>query len=114
MDFIKETYGDVIVEIVDISRATLKEAEEFKKILSSEIDSGERKLVADLSLCEFIDSTFLGVLVVSLKKVTGVGGDLKLVGFQPAVHSMFELTRLYRVFESFKTKEEAVNSYKNS
>jgi anti-anti-sigma regulatory factor len=33
------------------------------------------------------------------------------VGFQPSVHSMFELTRMYRVFESYKTKEEAVQSF---
>jgi len=36
---------------------------------------------------------------------------LRLVGFQPAVHSMFELTRMYRVFESFKSKEEAITSF---
>ena len=112
MDFNKETYDDVVVEVVNLSRATLKEAEEFKQTLSEDIETGARKLVADLSECEFIDSTFLGALVVSLKKVTGLGGDLRLVGFQPAVHSMFELTRMYRVFESYKTKEEAVNSYK--
>ena len=111
MDFTKEPNGNVLVEIVNLSRATLKEAEEFKQTLSQDIEAGWRKLVVDLNECEFIDSTFLGALVVSLKKVTSLGGDLRLVGFQPAVHSMFELTRMYRVFEAFKTREEAVNSY---
>ena len=111
MDFTREKYGDVIVEVVNLTRATLKEAEEFKQTLVQDIEMGARKLVVDLSECEFIDSTFLGSLVVSLKKVTGMGGDLRLIGFQPAVHSMFELTRMYRVFESFKTKEEAVQSF---
>ncbi|RJP72951.1 MAG: anti-sigma factor antagonist [Ignavibacteriales bacterium] len=111
MDFIKEKYGDVIVEVVSLDRATLKEAENFKKILIKDIDEGSRKLVVDLSQCEFIDSTFLGALVVSLKKVTSLGGDLKLVGFQPAVHAMFELTRMFRVFETFGEKEDAIKSY---
>ncbi len=111
MDFIKEKYGDVIVEVVNLDRATLKEAENFKKILIKDIDEGSRKLVVDLSQCEFIDSTFLGALVVSLKKVTSLGGDLKLVGFQPAVHAMFELTRMFRVFETFGEKEDAIKSY---
>lgn len=111
MDFTREKYGDVIVEVVNLTRATLKEAEEFKQTLVQDIEMGARKLVVDISECEFIDSTFLGSLVVSLKKVTGMGGDLRLVGFQPAVHSMFELTRMYRVFESFKTKEEAIQSF---
>jgi len=111
MDFIQDKHEDVLVEVVNLTRATLKEAEEFKLILTNDINSGWRKIIVDLSECEFIDSTFLGALVVSLKKVTGLGGDLRLVGFQPAVHSMFELTRMYRVFESFKTKEEALKSF---
>jgi anti-anti-sigma factor len=111
MDFIKETYDDVVVEIVDLSRATLKEADEFKQRLAQNIEEGWKKIVVDLSECEFIDSTFLGALVISLKKVTFIGGDLRLIGFQPQVHSMFELTRMYRVFESYKSKEEAVKSF---
>ena len=112
MDFTKEKYDDILVEDVNLTRATLKEAEEFKLTLSQDIEEGARKIIVDLSQCEFIDSTFLGALVVSLKKITGLGGDLRLVGFQPAVHSMFELTRMYRVFESYKTKDEAIQSFK--
>ena len=111
-DFIKEERGDVIIETVNLTRATLKEADEFKQALADDIESGKKKIVVDLTDCEFIDSTFLGSLVVSLKKITSLGGDLRLVGFQPAVHSMFELTRMYRVFESYKTREEAVASFK--
>src|SRR3990170_5983958 len=111
MDFTKEKYGDVLVEVVNLTRATLKEAEEFKLTLSQDIEEGARKIIVDISECEFIDSTFLGALVVSLKKITALGGDLRLVGFQPAVHSMFELTRMYRVFESYKTKDEAIASF---
>jgi anti-anti-sigma factor len=112
MEFIREEIEDVIVISVKLKRATLVEAEEFKQALIDDIQRGFKKIVVDLSICEFIDSTFLGSLVVSLKKLTGLGGDLRLVGFQPAVHSMFELTRMYRVFESFKSTEEAVESFK--
>ena len=83
----------------------------LSKFLVNDIQRDFKKIVVDLSSCEFIDSTFLGSLVVSLKKLTGLGGDLRLVGFQPAVHSMFELTRMYRVFESFKSADEAVQSF---
>ncbi|MFC2102840.1 STAS domain-containing protein [Bacteroidota bacterium] len=111
MFFIKEEHGNVLVEIVDLTRATLNEAEEFKQRLAEDIGKGHKMIVADLSMCEFIDSTFLGSLVITLKKVTSLGGDLRLVGFQPAVHSMFELTRMYRVFETFNSKEDAVLSF---
>ncbi len=111
MDFNKENFGDVVVEVVNLSRATLKEAELFKKTLTEDIELGARKLIVDLSECEFIDSTFLGALVVSLKKITALGGDMKLVGFQPSVHSMFELTRMHRVFEAYPSKQEAIESF---
>jgi len=110
-EYVKEEVGDIVVEKVNLSRATLKEAEDFKRTLVRDIESGKKRIVVDLADCEFIDSTFLGALVVSLKKITALGGDLKLVGFQPNVRSMFELTRMYRVFESFETKEEAVASF---
>ena len=112
MDFIREEHGDILVEVVNLSRATLKEAEEFKRRLLGDINQGWRKIIIDLSDCEFIDSTFLGALVVSLKKMTTLGGDLRLIGFQPAVHTMFELTRMYRVFESFEQKEDALDSFR--
>lgn len=111
MDYLQEVYEDVLVQVVDLTRATLKEADEFKYTLSKNIEHGYRKIVVDLSSCEFIDSSFLGALVVSLKKVTAMGGDLRLVGFHPAVHSMMELTRMHRVFESFPTKEAAISSF---
>jgi len=111
MDFFQEKHGVVLVEVVNISRATMKEAEEFKQILLKDIELGWRKIVVDLTDCEFIDSTFLGALVVSLKRITGLGGDLKLVGFQSAVSEMFQLTRMFRVFETFSAREEAIKSF---
>ncbi len=111
MDFTKEVINSVSLFKVNILRATMNEAEEFKFTLSEEINNGVKNLVVDLSECEYIDSTFLGTLVVTLKKVTTQGGDLRLIGFKPAVRSMFELTRMYRVFETFETKDEAIKSF---
>jgi anti-anti-sigma factor len=79
-----------------------------------DINDGKKKIVVDLSGCEFIDSTFLGTLVISLKKVTSIGGDIKLVGFKPAVRSMFELTRISKVFETFESTNDAVMSFQKA
>jgi anti-anti-sigma factor len=111
MDFVQEKQGAIVIEIVNITRATLKEAEEFKKILSRDIELGWKKIIVDLKDCEFIDSTFLGALVITLKKITGLGGNLKLVGFQPAVSEMFKLTRMNRIFESYNTRDDAIKEF---
>ena len=108
---VEERIGDVIVEIINVERASVSEANELKGRLSNAIDEGFKNIIVDLTECDFVDSSFLGVLVNSLKKVVKLEGDLKLVGFRPAVRSMFELTRLFRVFETFTNLQEAVKSY---
>lgn len=113
MKIFETLVGDIFVETVNLDRGTITEADTLKEILENRIAGGSSKFVVDISMCEFIDSTFLGVLVNSLKKAVKAGGDLKLVGFKPAVHSMFELTRLYRVFESFKDVQSAIKSFSN-
>ena len=102
--------GKVIIT-VELIRATIKEAEEFKLLLAQEIESGTRDLIVDLSYCEFIDSTFLGALVVSLKRLLTVKGTLKLCNLKPSVISMFELTRMHKVFEIYPSLDSALRSY---
>ena len=111
MNLLEEKFDDVFVITVATSRATISEAEEFKNKITLIIENGFNKIVIDLSQVEFIDSSFLGVLVTALKRVVAKNGDLKLVGFQPAVRSMFELTRMFRVFDTFERVDQSVASF---
>ena len=111
MEIIEEIIDDIVVEIINLDRATIREAEDLKEKLMPKINMGYKKVIIDLSEVEFLDSTFLGVIVGTLKRVAKVGGDLKLVGFKPAVRSMFELTRLFRVFETYSELQEALRSF---
>lgn len=111
MNFVEQKYGNVLVIGINLARATLQEAESFKQLLFNAIEKGERKIVVDFSQCDFVDSTFLGGLVVSLKRMTQAGGDIKLVGFRPAVRSMMELTRMHKVFDSYDNVNDAVKSF---
>lgn len=113
MGIVEEVIDDIVVEIVNMDRATLREADQLKSLINDKIDQGYRKVIIDISSVEFIDSTFLGVIVNTLKKVAALKGDLKLVGFMPAVRSMFELTRLFRVFESYSDLQDAIRSFHN-
>lgn len=103
--------GEITVISVNLSRATLTEVDAFSVLVQNHIDQGFIRFVIDLSVCEFIDSTFLGVLITMIKKLTPKGGKLKLVGFQPAVMSMFQLTKIFRVFEAYYTVDDALKSF---
>ena len=111
MSIVQEEHGSIIVEVISLKRATLAQAEAFKEILFQDIETGWRKIIIDLTDCEFIDSTFLGSIVISLKKIKSLGGNLRLVGIQPEVMHMFQLTRVEGIFEIYETKEDALDSF---
>ncbi len=50
-DFSKEVINDVLVEKVNFSRATFKEAQEFKDRLVYDILTNNLRIIIDLSSC---------------------------------------------------------------
>ena len=110
-DFTKEVNGDILIEKVNFSRATFKEAKDFKDRLEYDIRRNNLKIIIDLSSCEYIDSTFLGALVVILKKMAECGGEIKYVIPQPSALYLFKITGLYGVLNLYRNKEEAVESF---
>lgn len=106
-----EIKNDILIVKVNEQRATVEISGKFKENLLKKIDEGYNNIVVDLSASDFVDSSFLGALVAGLKKSTMKSGDLKIIGLQPPVRAMFELTRLYRIFDIFDNLDEAVNSF---
>lgn len=111
MNFTFETKDGVLITKVLPKRATVEFSTDFKEQLLEKIANETANVVVDLSNVEFVDSSFLGALVAGLKRTTMRDGDLKIVGLQPPVRSMFELTRLYRIFDIFENLEEAIDSF---
>lgn len=72
------------------------------------LEAGGQQLVIDLSQVSFIDSSGLGALLSGFKSANLRSGGLVLAGLQSRVQSMFELTRLHRVFEIFNTVDDAL------
>lgn len=112
LNFSREIHKDVVVEFIELSRATVKESQEFKNILLNDIENNYLKFVIDFEGCEFIDSTFLSTLVTTLKLLIKKGGNLKLSSISSEVQSLLELTGTHRVFEIYRSKEEAIQSFK--
>jgi len=110
-DYEQKIEKDVVIEAVNLTRATYKEANEFKKILQEDIDKKFRKLVVDINQCEFLDSTFLGVLVFAKKSINKIGGELKIVEPPSVFKTLREKTATLKVFDSYKTVEEAISSF---
>ena len=97
---------------VEDERATVVQGiDDFKRGLLDLIEKGTPNIVVNLDRVQFADSSMLGALVSALKVATRKRGDLRISGLNPPVRAIFELTRLYRVFEIFENEEEAIASF---
>ena len=112
MNYSTEEFHGVTVVTVNLKRTTEENAKDFKAFLSDLVENKKAtKVILDMSGVEFADSSFLGAIVSGLKKITAFKGDIKILGLQSPVRAMFELTRLYKVFEIFDNKDDVLNSY---
>jgi anti-sigma B factor antagonist len=81
----------------------------FKQQLLEAFHDGAGRIVVDLSDCEFLDSTALGVLVGMRERLGEDEHRLLLVAEQRNVVKIFEITGLDRAFTIVPTRESALN-----
>jgi anti-sigma B factor antagonist len=72
------------------------------------IAEGKVNILVDLEGVDFLDSTGLGVLVSTVKRVRSDGGDLSLVCANQHILKVFEITGLTTVFAIHDTIGDAL------
>ena len=113
-DFVHEEVGEICIETINFARATLKEANVFNELLQKNIKNCKVNIIADLSNCDFVDSSFKGILVVYAKK--SLIEKIKFIiviregGY---VSSLFKTTRLERVLTIYQTRSAAMKHFIN-
>ena len=75
------------------------------------IEDGCKMIVVDLSKVKWLNSQGLGMLMACLTTIRNNGGDLKITGATERVQNVFMVTKLVRVFETYDTVREAVESF---
>ena len=95
------------------ARVDLQVAGEFRTALLEVIDAGHHRLVIDMGDVHFVDSSGLGALVSALKtlRLLKRDGDIRLANVQPPVVALLEIIRLHRVFSSYPSVDQAVQSF---
>jgi anti-sigma B factor antagonist len=109
MDLECNETGPALVVRPREKRLDARKASEFKETLGRMIEQGHRRIVLNLATVDFVDSSGLGAIVSSLKKL-GPGGDLVICEVAENVGEMFKLTRMDRVFRIFSTEAEGVRA----
>ncbi len=86
-------------------------APHFKDMVKKMAEESKTNLVVDLAKTRFIDSSGCGALVASIRALLKTGGEMKIARPSPQARTLFELTRLHRIFEIFDEVDEAVKSF---
>lgn len=83
----------------------------FKKTTQELLEDGTRRMVFDCRTLDFVDSIGLGAMISLLRRIRSDGGDLKIAGLNAEVRSVFEITRLHRLFEIAPDWETACRTF---
>ncbi len=109
LDYQVEIHGNCQVVIL-VGEVDIAGVPSLKSFVEEKIADGTVDLVYDLSRVDAIDSTGLGFLVWSRKRVREQSGRLRLVTDRPQVQRVLKLTGLGRLFETYLTLQEALEA----
>jgi anti-sigma B factor antagonist len=90
--------------------ASLTNAELFKEEMITLIAGGARLIIVSFENVGYIDSSFLGSLVVALKYAMPRNTDIYLVSLKPDVKNLLTLIRMDKVFKIYKDYEQAMET----
>ena len=88
--------------------ADMATAVKFNESFFRAARSGTRRVVADLTDVDFIDSTMLNALVVGHRRMTRDRGRFAVVCNGHRVRRVFEVTGLGQILELFESREDAL------
>lgn len=97
MNLDTKSEGKVLTVKVD-GDIDVNSVRELKTVLEEYLPS-EPNIVLDCENLNYIDSTGLGVLVSTLKKVQKYGGNIKITKLKSYLGKIFNVTGLTKVFE---------------
>jgi anti-sigma B factor antagonist len=99
--------NDVLVVKVTEDRLDSYVATEFRDQMDQQIAQGTSRIVLDLSEVEFVDSSGLGAIVTTQKRL-GSSQDLVICGAGEAVLRLFRLARLDKILQIAADQRQAL------
>jgi len=86
-------------------------APDIKKAFDKMISKKEPKIIVNLSKVTYVDSSGLATLVEILKNMRSYGGKMKLTNLSPKVKSLFEITKLEKLFDILIDEKDAIETF---
>lgn len=105
----EEGAGDASIVVVSVTGdLDLWNAPTLEQRLGRCLESGQCWVIVDLSQASFLDSSGLGALTASMRRIERKGGRLVVVNQARQMQRVFELTGLVRVLNVVPTRDRAM------
>lgn len=102
--------GEITVLTVD-GEINFNSSPDFRKAFLKVLESKAQRVVVNLAGVAYVDSSGLATLVEAHQKIKNSGGRLRLANLTGKVKSLFEITKLEKLFEIFPTEDEALKTF---
>jgi anti-sigma B factor antagonist len=102
--------NDIVQATILAKEASIVNSEQFKEEMIKLVDEEPKLIIVSFENVGYIDSSFLGSLVVSLKYAIPRGVDIYLVALNKDVHNLLTLIRMDKVFKIYKNFQQAIET----
>jgi len=101
------------VSVVDVSgKITLGDGDQVLRDRVHELlESGHPRILLNLENVTYMDAGGVGELIASRRRVTKKNGTVKLLKPSMRVYTLLKLTKLEKVFETYRSEKEALASF---
>ena len=106
---VKTVEADGVAVFQVTGEINISTSPELKKIFEK---NTAKKIVVDFEKVTYVDSSGLATLVEMLKKTKTQGGQLGLAALSDKVRSLFEITKLDKLFPISLNQQEAIAKVK--
>jgi anti-sigma B factor antagonist len=111
MSFKEELHEHVHVLFVKGKLMGGTETTEIHERVKELAHKGVKHVVLDLAHVKWMNSSGLGALMSSMTTMRSTGGDLRLSAVAEKVESLLMITQLLKIFKTYPSVTEAVNSF---
>jgi anti-sigma B factor antagonist len=103
--------GDVAIISVSGKLMGGPESDALRNEVKNLIDDGKKSFVVNLKGVPWINSTGLGALMAVYTSIQRSEGVLRLCHVSDRIQSLFMITKLLTIFDTYPTENEAIESF---
>jgi anti-anti-sigma factor len=107
-----EHLSGVVIK-VKLERAVFEYALLFRRFFEKKIGSNYKNYIIDLSDTLFLDSTFLGSIIVLQKRVNQKGGNLRVIINSEKTLMISQINNIGDILQTFSSVDKAVVDLQN-